>query len=188
MQRQNGGDNPFPAVLAAARAGEAWALARIYTSLGPAVAGLLRLQDVGEPEDLTSEVFVGVLRRIEGFAGDEAAFRSWVFTIAYRRLADERRRRARRPPTLPLDDLPEMPATDDVTAEVERSLATQRVRALCDHLGPGQRDVLLLRLVGRLTVSEVAVLIGRSPSAVKALQRRGLATIVQLLEREDATL
>ena len=138
MQRQNGGDNPFPAVLAAARTGEAWALARIYTSLGPAVAGLLRLQDASEPEDLTSEVFVGVLRRIEGFAGDEAAFRSWVFTIAYRRLADERRRRARRPPTVPLDDLPEMPATDDVAAEVERSLATQRVRALCDRLGPGR--------------------------------------------------
>jgi RNA polymerase sigma-70 factor (ECF subfamily) len=48
--------------------------------------------------------------------------------------------------------------------------------------------VLLLRLVGRLTVSEVAVLIGRSPRAVKALQRRGLAAIVQLLEREDVTL
>ena len=48
MQRQNGGDNPFPAVLAAARAGEAWALARICTSLGPAVAGLLRLQGAGE--------------------------------------------------------------------------------------------------------------------------------------------
>jgi RNA polymerase sigma-70 factor (ECF subfamily) len=188
MQRQNGGDNPFPAVLAAARAGEAWALSRIYTSLGPAVAGLFRVQDAGEPEDLTSEVFIGVLRRIDGFHGDEAAFRSWVFTIAYRRLADERRRRARRPATVPLEDRPEMPAPDDVAVEVERSLATQRVRALCERLGPGQRDVLLLRLVGRLTVSEVAVLIGRSPRAVKGLQRRGLAAIVELLEREDVTL
>jgi DNA-directed RNA polymerase specialized sigma24 family protein len=38
-----------------------------------------------------------VLRNLNGFEGDEARFRSWVFTIAHRRLADDRRRRARRP-------------------------------------------------------------------------------------------
>jgi RNA polymerase sigma-70 factor (ECF subfamily) len=188
MERQNDGDQTFPAVLAAARAGEPWALGRIYASLAPAVASLFRVQGAAEPEDLTSEVFVGVLRKIETFHGDEAAFRSWVFTIAYRRLVDERRRRARRPPTVSLEHRPDVPATDDVAEEVERALATERVRALCERLVPGQRDVLLLRLVGRLTVDEVAGLLGRSRRAVKALQRRGLATVVDLLEREGVAL
>jgi RNA polymerase sigma factor (sigma-70 family) len=188
MRRTNGADNDFAAVLAAARAGEAWALGHIYASLGPAVAGLFRVQGAAEAEDLTSEVFVGVLRGIDGFEGDEAGFRSWVFTIAYRRLADERRRLARRPPPVPLADRPEMPDPVDVTAEVERSLASERVRALCERLLPSQRDVLLLRLVGRLTVDEVAAVVGRSPRAVKALQRRGLAVIERLLEQERATL
>ena len=57
----------------------------------PAVAGFFRLQRAAEPDDLTSEVFLGVLRNLHRFRGDEAQFRSWVFTIAYRRLADERR-------------------------------------------------------------------------------------------------
>jgi RNA polymerase sigma-70 factor (ECF subfamily) len=187
MQRQDG-DHDFAAVLAAARGGEAWALTRIYASLGPEVAALFRVRGAAEPEDLTSEVFVGVLRGIGAFDGDEPAFRSWIFTIAYRRPADEGRRCARRPRLVPLDLRPEAPATDDVAGEVERSLATERIRALCEQLVPSQRDVLLLRVVGRLTVEEVARLMGRSPSAVKALQRRGLATVVRLLEPEDVAL
>ena len=64
----------FGAVLASARAGESWALERIYTVISPAVAGLLHLQGATEPDDLTSEVFIGVLRNLNGFEGDEASF------------------------------------------------------------------------------------------------------------------
>jgi RNA polymerase sigma-70 factor (ECF subfamily) len=75
-----------------------------------------------------------------------------------------------------------------VHADVERSLATDRVRALCDRLVPAQRDVLLLRVFGDLTVDQVAGVVGRSRGAVKALQRRGYATIARLLEQEGVTL
>jgi RNA polymerase sigma-70 factor (ECF subfamily) len=178
----------FEAILAAARAGAPWARERLYTSLAPAVAGMLHVQGAVEPDDLTSEVFVGVLRNLESFEGDEAGFRSWVFTIAYRRLADERRRRARTPDVEPLDDRHDFAAPVDIEDEVDRSLAAERLRELCERLIPSQRDVLVLRLFGRLTVTEVARALGRTPAAVKALQRRGYATIVRQLEHEGATL
>jgi RNA polymerase sigma-70 factor (ECF subfamily) len=187
-ERRNGFDGEFDVVVTAARAGTGWALARIYEVLSPAVAGLFRAQGIDDPDDLTSDVFVGVLRNLASFDGDATSFRSWVFTIAYRRLADERRRGARRPGTIPLAERPEPTAPDDVHAEVERSLATERVRALCDYLLPAQRDVVLLRVFGDLTVDQVAAVIGRSRGAVKALQRRGYATIAQLLEQEGVTL
>jgi RNA polymerase sigma factor (sigma-70 family) len=188
IERRDSFDGEFDGVVAAARAGAQWALERIYEVMSPAVAGLFRAQGIDEPDDLTSEVFVGVLRNLAWFDGDARSFRSWVFTIAYRRLADERRRRARRPATLPLADRPEPAAPDDVHADVERSLATARVRALCDRLVPAQRDVLLLRVFGDLTVDQVAGVVGRSRGAVKALQRRGYATIARLLEQEGVTL
>src|SRR5262249_48321837 len=75
----------FEIVLERARGGDGWAIERLYAALAPAVTGFFRLQRVAEPEDLTSEVFVGVLRNLRRFRGDEAGFRSWVFTIAYRR-------------------------------------------------------------------------------------------------------
>jgi RNA polymerase sigma factor (sigma-70 family) len=188
IERRDSFDGEFDAVLAAARTGAPWALGRIYEALSPPVAGLFRAQGVDDPDDLTSEVFVGVLRKLAWFDGDVAGFRSWVFTIAYRRLADERRRSARRPAPLPLAARPEPAAPDDVHAEVERSLATQRVRALCDRLAPAQRDVLLLRVLGGLTVDQVAGVIGKSRGAVKALQRRGYAAVALLLEQDGVPL
>jgi len=188
MHRRNGAEEDFATTLARLRAGDDVAFDRVYASLAPAITGLFRMEGAAEPDDLTSEVFVGVLRNLGRFAGDERAFRSWVFTIAYRRLADERRRRARRPAPTPLDERADAPGPVDVAAEVERVLATERVRSLCERLVPSQRDVLLLRLVGHLTIEEVARVVGRSMNAVKALQRRGLASIVRLIEQERATL
>jgi RNA polymerase sigma-70 factor, ECF subfamily len=185
--RRDSSELAFDTVLRCARAGEGWAVERLYATLAPAVAGFFRLQRVAEPEDLTSEVFVGVLRNLRTFCGDEDHFRSWVFTIAYRRLADARRAAGRRPVIEPLD--PETIAAAapvDVEADVDRLLATGRVRALCAALPPAQRDVLLLRLVGRLTVDEIARAIGRSRGAVKALQRRGLAAVALAVEQEGA--
>jgi DNA-directed RNA polymerase specialized sigma24 family protein len=89
----------FNSVLTAARAGADWAWERIYADLAPVVTGYLRGHGAAEPEDLAGETFLHVVRDLPRFEGDERAFRSWVFTIAHRRLIDDRRRRGRRPVT-----------------------------------------------------------------------------------------
>src|SRR5437763_8124538 len=91
----------FDHVLAAAQAGAGWARARLYESLAPAVAGYARAQRVDDPADVTSDVFVAVLTALPSFNGDEAQFRSWVFTIAYRKVADSWRARTRPPRAMP---------------------------------------------------------------------------------------
>jgi RNA polymerase sigma factor (sigma-70 family) len=181
-------DGQFDAVLEAGHRGESWAFDQIFRALAPRVAAYLGAQGCAEPDDVTSEVFLGVLRNITRFRGDEAAFRSWVFTIAHRRLTDERRRIGRRPAFEPLTAAVEMGAPDDVEDTVIRSLGTDRVRALCERLGRGQRDVLLLRLVAQLTVEDVATVLDKTPGAVKALQRRGFRSIRRVLEQERVRL
>ena len=175
-------------MLAAGQQGAPWAMERIFTALSPVVEGYLRTQGAAEPEDLTSEVFLAVFRNLGSFAGDEPGFRSWVFTIAHRRLLDARRRAMRRPPPAPLTEHDDQPADDDVEQAVDRRLADEHVRDLCDRLLPDQRDVLLFRLLGRLTVDEVAAALGKSPGAVKALQRRGFQAIARMIEREGVPL
>jgi RNA polymerase sigma factor (sigma-70 family) len=178
----------FDAVLEGAQRGAPQAFEAIFTALSPVVVGYLRLQGASEPEDLSSEVFVAVLRNIDTFQGDEPGFRSWVFTIAHRRLLDERRRLARRPTPEPLADELDLVGPEDVEDAVEEVLSTERVRALCERLVPDQRDVLLLRLLGRLTIEEVAEVVGKNPGAVKALQRRGMRAVGRLFEREGVPL
>ena len=179
---------PFARVLAAAHADAPWAYDRLYRSLAPTVCGYLRLQGAREPEDLTSEVFLGAFAGIRSFRGDEAGFRSWVFTIAHRRLVDERRRFACRPPLAGASPVRPEAAGGDVEEDALRRMSAERVRALCDRLAPDQRDVLLLRMGPALTVDEVAAALGKTPGAVKALQRRGLAALRQALSREGVPL
>lgn len=173
----------FDTVLSAAQTGAGWALGRLWQTYAGPVTGYLRLQGASDPDDLTSEVFLGAFRSIAGFNGDEAAFRSWLFTIAHRRVLDARRAAGRRPDFEELVDGLSLPGVSGPDAEVLRRLATERVQALCQCLAPDQRDVLLLRLVGGFTVGEVAVALSKSPGAVHALQRRGLLAVRKILER-----
>ncbi|MGH2693141.1 MAG: RNA polymerase sigma factor, partial [Actinomycetota bacterium] len=83
-------------VLEAARRGEAWALEAVYLELATPVLAYLRGQGVRDAEDAASEVFVGIVRGLDRFRGDDRDFRTWVFSIAHRRVIDERRRLARR--------------------------------------------------------------------------------------------
>jgi RNA polymerase sigma-70 factor (ECF subfamily) len=181
------GDN-FPQILAAARAGADWAWAQVYRDLAPVVLGYLRAGGAAEPDDVMGEVFLQVVRDLNRFEGAEREFRAWVFTIAHHRLIDDARGRARRP-VEPAADVPERQfSAESAEDEVLRGLATERVRRIIGQLAPDQRDVLLLRVLGGLTVPEIAKAMGKSSGAVKALQRRGLVGIEQALSKEGVPL
>lgn len=168
----------FAQVLAHAQEGSPPACQWIYESLAGRVAGYLRLHGSREPDDLTSEVFLKVFDHLRDFEGDEPGFRSWVFTIAHRLLIDEHRRQSRRPQTVELS----IPVTESVpggNAETDafEAIADQRVTAVLDDLAPEQREVLSLRIVGDLTIDQIAEVLGKSPGAVKSLQHRGVAAL-----------
>ena len=171
----------FDSVLSAARAGADWAWERIYADLAPGIAGYLRAHGAADPEDLLGEVFLQVVRNLGGFTGGEQAFRGWVYTIAHRRLIDERRRRGRRPVSPAPDDVLEAAAGSggDVHEDAAARLDDARVREAIDALPEDQRSVLLLRIAGDLTIEEIARVVGKRPGAVKALQRRALKRLEQ---------
>jgi RNA polymerase sigma-70 factor (ECF subfamily) len=173
---------PFDDVLVAAQAGAAWAFEVLYRDLAPGVTGYLRLHGAAEPDDLASETFIGVFTGLAGFSGDEDALRSWVFTIAHRRLVDDWRRRSRRPQVT--DDAEDLRGLrgGDVEDDVMLRVGTEDVHRLCGGLPDDQRSVLLLRILADLTVEQVAQVMGRSVPSVKALQRRGLRTLREQLE------
>jgi len=173
---------PFDDVLAAAQAGAAWAFETLYRDLSPAVTGYLRLHGAAEPDDLASETFLGVFTGLAGFRGDEGGLRAWVFTIAHRRLVDDWRRRSRRPRVA--DDDADLAAHvgGDVEDDAITRLGAEDVHRICALLPDDQRAVVLLRVLGDLTVEQVASVMGRSTASVKALQRRGLRALRDELE------
>jgi RNA polymerase sigma-70 factor (ECF subfamily) len=172
--------------LDAARSGHARGFEDLFRALGTPVVAYLRARSVSDPDDLANEVFVRAFGRLASFEGDSERFRSWLFTIAHHIAIDDRRRRARRVDEVAFEGAEAEPH-GDVETEVLERLAGERVRTLLERLSPDQRDVLLLRVVGDLSVEQTAAVVEKSYEAVKALQRRGLASLRrQLLNEADA--
>lgn len=170
-------DESFETLLAAARLGAPWACTAIWVEYSPGVMAFLTGRGSREPEDLTSEVFLALFDRIADFEGGEAQLRSFVFSIAYRRLVDELRARGRRGETAAWDDDLDPRSAPSAESDAERRLGDERARRLLDDLVPDQRDVMVLRIVADLTVEQVAEVLGKNPGAVKALQRRALENL-----------
>lgn len=172
-----GADELTDHVVAAARAGDQAACAQVWQTLAPRVVGYLRSRGAHEPEDLTSEVFLAVFRALPDFVGGAGPLTAYTFTVAQRRLVDQWRRTGRRPDAVPWSE-----ESDERTSASAEDLAlaraeSVRVQALLADLTEEQREVLALRILGDLTVEQVAQVVGRRPGAVKALQRRGLAVL-----------
>jgi RNA polymerase sigma factor (sigma-70 family) len=180
------GDRSFDALLAGARAGAEEAWTEIYQAFSPAVLGYLRGVGAAEAEDLTGEVFLQVVRDLHRFEGGRRAFKAWVLTIAHHRFIDNRRRERRRPVELRPTPGEQGQAAPDAEVEALARLGAGRVRELIAMLSPDQRAVLLLRIVGDLTVEQIARAVDKRPGAVKALQRRGLARLARALDEEAA--
>ena len=177
-------DERFDVVLAAARAGDEAAWVELYDELAPVLLGYLTAQRAPNPEDLVSEVLLQVVRDLPTFGGSEANFRSWVFTIAHHRMVDARRHVARRPsdPAEAATLEREAPPTE-FEAEVLDQITTEELGLLLDVLTEDQRHVIFLRIVGGLSLPEVARVLGKQHESVRGLQKRALAT----LRRELAT-
>ena len=140
-------------------------------------------------EDVLGDTFLNVVRSIERFDGDETAFRAWIFAIGRNTAIDRERWLARRPSSpVSHEDLADLGPAGNAEAEALDGLSVDHVRRVLDRLTAEQRDVLLLRILGGLTVNQVAAVVGRSAGAVKMLQARGLAAIRREIERGAVTL
>jgi RNA polymerase sigma-70 factor (ECF subfamily) len=174
----------FPRILEDAAGGDHRSIEVIYRDTAPVVMGYLRASGAISPEDLTGDVFVNALRGLARFEGTEHQFRSWLLTIAHRRLVDDWRRRGRRiEDPVPTEDLTDL--TIDLADGESEALSRLRARGVLDalvELTEDQRAVLFLRVIGDMPVLEVARILGKPETAVKALQRRAVARLRRLLE------
>jgi RNA polymerase sigma-70 factor, ECF subfamily len=172
----------FVAVLTTAAGGDDRAFGILWRDLQP---GLLRYLDAlapGAGEDLASETWLRVVGGLDRFTGDERAFRAWVFTVARHRAVDRWRRRARRHDELvPLEALLDLAAPDDPAGAAVDAISSQAAVALIATLPPDQAEVVLLRVVAGLDVTEVAAITGKRPGNVRVLAHRALRRLAERL-------
>lgn len=179
-------DESFDAVLAAAQAGGEWALARLYRQHNPPLLRYLRANAGADGDDLASQTWLDAARNLGRFTGDQDAFAGWLFTIARRRLIDHRRRGGRRREDVAdHEQREEIRAADDpAQSVVDASGGDEAARRIVEVLPARQAEVVLLRVVGGLSVAEVAEITGHRPGTVRVMQHRALRRLAEELRDE----
>jgi RNA polymerase sigma-70 factor (ECF subfamily) len=170
----DGDGDGFADALAAARRGESSALSILYREFQPPVLRYLRAREPQLADDLASETWVVVAQKIMAFDGDRSAFAAWLFTIARYRLADYRRTTSRRRTQTVAKVLES--TRDGLTEQVVLDqLSTQEaVCVIARVLSKDQAEVIMLRVLGDLSIAQVAQVMGRDVIWVGVTQHRAL--------------
>jgi len=143
-----------------------------------------RVVDEAVAEDLTAQVFLKALEGLPTYEPTGKPFLSWLYRIAYARIVDHWRRQERRV-EVPLDEsLPtHAPRPGELLeAEEQWGMAIDLLARLTDD----QQDVLILRFIGEMSLSEVAGTLGKTLGATKAVQHRALASLARMLEEQGS--
>jgi RNA polymerase sigma-70 factor, ECF subfamily len=135
------------------------------------VASMLR--DASAAEDVTALAFERAYRRRALFDVHRGSARSWLFAIARNAALDELRRR-RRTGALVGDIADDAAVLEDDDGLAERRLV---VRDGLATLEPREREVILLKFVGRLSNGELARVLGCSETAAGTRLHRAIARL-----------
>ena len=163
------------------------AFADLYRLYHPALLQYVntRVRQRQEAEDLTNAVFEKAFAAIGRYQPSPAQFSTWLYTIARNALIDHYRKRR-----LPLEsdvDQEMLQATDPQDGPEEQIVADELRKLLYNailELTDDQRQVVGCRFFFNLSVHEVALLLGKTEGAVKALQFRALERLHRKLAAE----
>jgi DNA-directed RNA polymerase specialized sigma24 family protein len=158
----------LPDLLPRIAAGDTSAVRACIDRYGPVILGMARrfLRDTSAAEDALQDVFLELWQSAGKFDATLASERTYVLTIARRRLIDRLRRRKSNPPGEPLDAVPE-PTAQTVQVDlverdeqVARAASAMKQGTVKSHARRG-----LIRLRELMGVPAPATMSGGSPGS-----------------------
>ncbi len=181
-------------LIRAFRTGDGSAMEALFGRYRRAVFGwLLRMsQDEGEAEDLHQEVWLKIIRGIDGYSS--GSFRAWLWRVV-RNAAVDRARKLMAEPILdaPLEEgadaaafVDQVPDDTVVSALTRLEEAERRaaVREAVDGLSRRLKEVVLLRVNGELKFQEIADILGLPIGTVLGRMNLALAKLRQALSQK----
>lgn len=166
------------------QSGEREAFTDLYLRFFDRVYTYLRviLRDSPDSEDAAQDVFIKVFEALPEYERRERPFEHWLFSVARNYAMNHLEKHDR----LDVED----PAAiarrrtseqDNADARVLAWLSDRDLLTLIDRLPLLQRQVLILRYMLDLPMSEIGHMLGRSPSAVRQLHHRAIVFLEERL-------
>ena len=153
-------------------------LDRIYTEYSGKVMGYIRarIRSSAEAEDLHSEVFEKVLKKIGEFDPSKASLNTWIFTITRNTVIDHFRR------AKPSEELDEN-LSDNVELDEDllNSETLSELAAALRKLPQQMMDIIVLRYYDGKPLTEIAEMMNLSYGAVKLRHQNAVLMLRQAL-------
>ena len=140
-----------------------------------------RVGSAGEAEDLTSQLFLEVLKVLPRYR-PQGKFAPWLFTLARRRAADFHRSGT---VALPLELADELTSAEDPLEAVIQAERLSRLSELYGRLDEERQELIRLRYGAGLTYRQVGQVVGRSEAAVTMALHRTLRWFQENWEVQD---
>jgi len=165
-------------LVARLRQGDAAALEQLYRQYVDRVYSVVFHQvnqDKSVAEDIVQETFLSALKSIGKFRGKSKLY-TWLCSIAYHKVADfyrQQGRQARRGEQSPCIDAAELERIKDSEPLASSKVESEQVieQALLS-LPLDYRQVLIFKYVEQMPVTEISLVMRRSPKSVEGLLAR----------------
>jgi RNA polymerase sigma-70 factor (ECF subfamily) len=143
---------------------------------------LQRTRHAALAEDLTSETFIRVFRRIGSVKFQGREIQAWIITIARNLMLDHVRSAHSRYEQVKGDFEPAAILADSAEQAVLARMAGSELRAGIAQLTDAQRQCIVLRFYEDCSVAETAVIMRRNTGTIRALQHRAVRRLAALIE------
>lgn len=179
-------DNKESKLIQKAQRGNKQAIAALYDLHYQAIFRYIffRVNDQLAAEDLSAEVFIRMINRLNTYQDRGRPLLAWLYTIARNKVTDHHRTEGKR------EDLPikDQILTDQQPGPSQLVQENQEQDCYCRaliHLTETQRLVVVGRFIEERSISEIAELVDKSERAVRSLQHRALKSLERALVEEN---
>lgn len=140
------------------------------------------LKDEVMAQDATQEIFTKVFLNLSRFK-EQSRFSTWVYSITYNYCIDFLRRKKKQN-DLFSDELEQAPdlAEEEVSDKIIFEIELDQLERVLQEIPDSDRMVLLMKYQDRMSIKEIADIIGKTESAVKMKIKRAKAKAQQTRE------
>ena len=168
--------------------GEERAAAKLYECLVKKVYGfcLSRVRNRTSAEDLTQEIFLKLVSRIEIFDPKKGDFVVWFWQLARNTVIDYYRR-AKDLPFTDLDggeDAHAVPV-QNTEIQIEKKLEREKIEQFLNSLSEEEQELFRLRFLGELSYKEMAKILEKNEGALRVAVGRLKKKISEHLKNES---
>jgi RNA polymerase sigma-70 factor (ECF subfamily) len=141
-----------------------------------------RVPDQPTTEDITAEVFIRMVSRIQAFTYHRQTILAWLYTIARNLVADYFRAN-KHVSSLKIND-EYLIDTQNPHHLVEFNTTQAQLISSIGQLTEDQQQVILMKFIGGQSNAAIAEYLGKTEGSVKSMQYRALASLKRILIEE----